>query len=179
MSDTSQSLGANAPPVPPAAKPERVVNAKVRMDKTRSFATVHGERSPGDPHAQIHFFQDSLPFSADGVLLPNLIDKSDEKLQALAKRMQQRANALLEKRIERGEDEDVKPNDPDEGIVRLDYWLRGERKYLWPEVSNRIGAVYKKRVNSIKDAVEFLVTDQRLVPRDDVSREFKKHLEQD
>jgi len=81
-----------------------------------------------------------------------------------------------------GGDEDGDPtvkNDPDEGIVRLDYWLRGERKYLWPEVSNRIGALYKKRVISIKDAVDFLVNDQRVVPRDDVAREFKKHLDQD
>lgn len=176
MSDTSQvSSDPTRPPAP-------IRNAKVRMDKSRSFATVHGERAPGDAHAKIHFFQDGLPFDSEGVMLPNLIDRQDEKLQALAKRMQQRANALLEKHIERGGDEDGDPtvkNDPDEGIVRLDYWLRGERKYLWPEVSNRIGALYKKRVISIKDAVDFLVNDQRVVPRDDVAREFKKHLDQD
>lgn len=172
MSDTSQQQTPSA-----RAPKEQVENAPVRMDRSRSFSTVHGDRTPDDFYAEVHFFQDGLPFNAEGVMMADKINRKDEKLMALAERMQNRANALLAKRIERG-DTDERKADPDDGVVNLEYWLRGERRYQWPDVSNRIAAVYKKRVTSIKDAIEFLVDDQRLIQRDHVAKEFQKHLEQ-
>lgn len=172
MTDTSQSTT----PLTPQA-PARVAapNVPVRMDKSRPFSTVHGERPPGDPHARIFFYQDGIPFNSEGLMLARLIDSTDEKLMALAERMQKRANAAAQKRGgEEGSGEGEK--DADDDIVNLDAWLRGERRYLWPHVTNRIAAIYKKRVNSIRDAVEFLV-EQRLVPAHEVGREFQKHLD--
>lgn len=163
MSDTSETI--------PPQDTARIRNAKVRVDRSRPFSTVHGERPPGDPHSAIFFFQDGIPFSAEGIMLPDLIDPKDEKLTALAERMQKRANAAAVRgdapKTEMGEDE---------GLVNLTTWLRGEARYPWPDVTNRIAAVYKKRVNSIKDAVEFLVEDAKIVPAHEVGREFQKHV---
>lgn len=44
---------------------------QLRLDKSRDFSTIHGERNPGDPHYYVHAMQDGLPFGADDFLVPD------------------------------------------------------------------------------------------------------------
>lgn len=44
---------------------------EIRLDDSRPFSTVHGERNPGDPHYYVHFMQGGLPFGADKTLVPD------------------------------------------------------------------------------------------------------------
>jgi len=49
--------------------------------------------------------------------------------------------------------------------VDLEAWLTGDAKYLFDAVRGAIRARYTKDVKTIGDAVEFLVLDEKLVPR--------------
>lgn len=42
---------------------------EIRLDRTRKFSTIHGERNPGDPHYHVHSMQGGLPFGADEKLV--------------------------------------------------------------------------------------------------------------
>lgn len=44
---------------------------EIRMDESRAFSSIHGECNPGDPHYGVSYFQDSLPFGASKVLVPD------------------------------------------------------------------------------------------------------------
>ena len=65
MIDTNET---QAPPsqVAPAAF---VQPPKIRIDKGRAYATVHGDRQPKDPHAAVHYTQDGLYYDAAGILI--------------------------------------------------------------------------------------------------------------
>ena len=87
MTDTAshEMPAAEAPFIPP----------QIRMDRSRPFATVHGDRGPGDPHAGVHFYQDGLPHDAQGFLIfdEHMYEGNDkdsrqrrEKLQAKLKK---------------------------------------------------------------------------------------------
>jgi hypothetical protein len=174
-----------APPKPP----------KVRMDKGREFATVHGERTADDPFKLVHFMQDGLPYDAHGMLLLNhqmLTDGTEEaeQLQRIAMKRIKRQLAIDARAATRktrhadadaddddAEVEDVEDAEEDEQEpINLSMWLRGEQDVVWNEVSQHIARTYKKRVNSIADAVVFLVKEG-VAPSNAVARKFKKFLD--
>jgi hypothetical protein len=43
----------------------------LRLDRSRPFSEVRGERNPDDPHYRVHFSQDGLPFDAEERLVPD------------------------------------------------------------------------------------------------------------
>lgn len=185
--DASQEVqaGAAAPMAPP--KPP-----KVRMDRGREFATVHGERTPDDPFKHVHFMQDGLPYNAHDILIlnhPMLNDDTEEaeQLREIAEKRIKRHLKLEAKSAEAaarrlagasGEDEDAEiddeANEPQE--INLSMWLRGEQDVVWNEITQHIARKYKKRVSSIADAVVFLV-EQGVAPKDGVAKKFKKFLD--
>ena len=55
--------------------------ARPRLDRSRYHSTVHGERTPDDPMASVHYYQDGLPFDSAGHLVEELLD--DEQLVAI------------------------------------------------------------------------------------------------
>jgi hypothetical protein len=164
---------------------------KVRMDRGRDHATVHGERGPGDPHAAVHFYQDGLPFDAQGFLIADHVDLQGDDPKSKA--LRELANRKLKKASERraveatteapsgtGDDGDDGQNEGDDGnndkSVNLEAWLRGEEDYMWHLVTQAIAARFKRRVQNLPDAVTFLV-QEKVAPANQVAKKFQKHLE--
>lgn len=158
-----------------------MIDAVVTMDRSKPFSTVHGERGPGDPHRDVHFFQDGLPFSAQGHMLAELVGAiCTEQQQALAARKLKQVEAQMRARATAGDgggntkDEagtELAPANPND--VNLDAWLRGTARYQWFSVSAAIKARYHKNVGNAANAVIFLVEEVKLVPAGEIAPGFR------
>ena len=159
---------------------------QVRMDKSREYSTVHGERPPDDPHAGIHFYQDGLPFDAHGILVadhPELQGDSKQatKLRELVERKMKKASkvAAVEEKSPNALADDDEPEDDQEPEVdetepvNLEAWARGEQKVIWNEVSQAIARRFSRRVGGKKDALEFLI-EEKVVMLSNLSVEHQK-----
>lgn len=147
---------------------------RLRMDKSKYYSSVHGERATDDAHAKVHFYQDGLPFDGEGLLLVDLVPE-DKK-------------TLVERRIAKlngktpvpqaapepdPDDEDENENDDETNSqpepplsadeVNIESWLRGEAKYPWFSLVAAIRARFNKQVNNTTDAVTFLVEDEKVI----------------
>ena len=188
MSETTLLPAAAASPAP-FEFPEDI---KVRMDKSRSYSEVHGTRGPGDPHQNVHFYQDGLPYDAQGFLLldhPELKGDSKEavkKREIAAKKVKRAMADHSRKKVavqaEGGPDmpRGIDDVDDDEDVeeqaeVNLAEWLAGRQQVEWNDVSQAIAGRFKKRVASIADAVIFLV-EERVLPVDAVAKKYRKFL---
>lgn len=157
-------------------KPQQETKSIVRLDKSRDHATVHGERSPGDPHHAVHFYQYGLPFNAHGILIDDHpeIEADPRKKAAMEKLMKKAAKVKQEAPgddaldlLDGDEDSDDKPE------LNLEMWARGEQKWRWQEVSDAIAARFSKRVSDKKGAIEVLL-EERIIPIGALSAEHKK-----
>jgi hypothetical protein len=158
--------------------------SKVRMDRGKVFATVHGERAPGDRHAAVHYFQDGLPFDVGGYLIPDHPDLMGDdpkakKLRELAERKIKRAEkAAKEKPAAKsdddadGEDAEAESDDRDEE-VNLEAWARGEKDYQWLDITQTIARRYNKRVKDKEAALDLLI-EEKVVTVDDLPPHFRK-----
>lgn len=156
------------------------------MDRSRDYATVHGERLAGDRHAKVFFYQDGLPFDSQGELLADHPDiTEDPKKAAKVERLQARAAKLLEKaRGDRDEDDDEDDEDKeksseDDGVeddpINLADWARGTQKLQWQLVTNAIAQRFAVRVSDKRGALELLVAE-RVVSKGELSREHQRLL---
>jgi hypothetical protein len=145
---------------------------QLRMDGSKYFSTVHGERPPGDPLQHVHFYQDGLPFDAGRLLLTEMIE-NDERLKALAaKKLSRQPKQKAVEIVDDGDDGDHtpqdQPDDEDDGKsdVNLEMWLTGDAKYDFNKhIRGAIADRYQRRgINSVLNAVEFLVNEQKIVP---------------
>jgi hypothetical protein len=159
---------------------------RIRLDRSRYHSTVHGERTPDDPLAQVHYYQDGLPFDAAGHLVEDALD--DEQKSRLVRTTNKQAppptdvapadagahghGAAESADVEDKADAPASAAAPvaDEP-VNLELWLTGEAKYLFDQVQAAIRQRYSKTVNTVVDAVEFLVLEQSLV---DIGKVAKK-----
>lgn len=155
---------------------------QLRMDGGKYFSTVHGERPPGDPHQDVHYMQDGLPFDANRVLISRMIE-GDERLVALAAKKLSRQKRQVAAVVP-AEDTTIVPQDaPDDededdgpADVNLEMWLTGEAKYIFAQIRATIADRYQKRgINSVDGAVEFLV-EQGVVPVDRLCPAFQKMM---
>ena len=174
---------------------------RIRLDRSRYHSTVHGERTPDDPLANVHYYQDGLPFDAAGHVVEDVL--SDEQKGALERKSSKQAPAetarsresgnpaeILDSRL-RGNERDADDPDahasaadapaaasapPADEPVNLELWLTGKDKYLFDQVQAAIRARYSKTVNTVTDAVEFLVLEQSLVALDKVSKKLAPSL---
>jgi hypothetical protein len=171
----------------------QVAPPKVRMDKSRSFSTIHGERGPGDPHAGVMFRQDGIPCDASGFFLfdhPDMLEKGPEgdKRRKMADKHIKRALAQALKNppkpVKADDDESLDDDaeeaeddeNEDDGLlpaINLGAWLRGEQDVEWNDVSQEIARTYKKRISKEGEAVEFLVS-QGVVGKGELRQKFKK-----
>jgi hypothetical protein len=156
------------------------------MDRSKPFATVHGERSPGDVHQNIHFFQDGMPFDAGGLLVYEAIE--DPKIKALADRKLKKLPAAKPEADGDGADDDDRDNDaggdsappvstptsPDD--VNLEAWLRGEASYPWFAITKAVRERHSNNISKQAEMVEFLVRDLKIVPEDQVAADLRQHL---
>ncbi len=190
MTDTTTNEAAPAP-MPPMAP-------KIRMDKSRAYAEVHGDRPPGDRHSGVHFYQDGLPHDAQGFLIldhsdyegtdPEAVKRratAEKKVRKfLAQSEKKRAAAVAEggpdyprgvEAIEAGDEDEENEDDAAEPI-NLSAWARGEQQVEWQEITQEIARRYKKRIASIADAIPFLVKEG-VCPPDQIAKKFKKYLD--
>jgi len=154
---------------------------RLRLDRSRPFATVHGERAPGDPHQSVHFAQDGIHFDAQGLHLDDLIE--DEKVRALVdKRLKRQIKAAPA--AETAESTDAS-DDADEteqsgsdpaGDVNLDAWLRGDAKYPWFAITKAVRERYHQNLTRLVDVLEFLVFDLKVITEAELDGELKKQL---
>jgi len=178
----------DAPEAAPVAPP------RVRMDRSRAYASVTGDRVPGDRHAAVFFIQDGIPADSEGYFIfdhPDMLrkGKDGDKARQAAERKIKKALAQQAKapqRAPRAEDDDDESEgradrDEDEGDdgddllepINLEAWLRGEQDVEWQEVTQEIARRYKVRKSNIADAVEFLVKEG-VVPKAQLRKKFQK-----
>lgn len=166
------------PDAPTAVKPP-----VIRMDRSRDFGTVHGDRPHGDAHYKVAFYQDGLPYDPQGLLMldhPDIVG-SEEK-QAKVMRLIERSKKLLEKaRGERDEDDEDEDEDEDgdgedKTPIDLKSWARGEQKLQWQLVTNAIAQRFAVRVSDKRGALELLIVE-RVVTRGQLSREHQRLLQ--
>jgi hypothetical protein len=187
--DTAQVFGGE-PEAAPVAPP------RVRMDRSRSFSTVHGDRVPGDPHCGVMYVQDGIPCDAEGYFIfdhPDMLKKGPEgdkrrkmaekhikRAMAAAAKVKARPPKAVDEDDEDGETTDAETDDDDEDellpAVNLGEWLRGRQEVEWNDVSQEIARTYKKRIAKIEDAVAFLVREG-VCPRNELRPKFKKHAD--
>jgi hypothetical protein len=43
----------------------------IRLDRSRDFSEIHGDRETTDPHYLVHYVQNGLPFGANELLVPD------------------------------------------------------------------------------------------------------------
>lgn len=162
----------------------------IRLDPSKPFSEVRGDRLPNDPHYHVAFIQDTLPFDVDNVLVPDdgkrepwttIIDKetivhsplyTDAMRAKVARKLERLAKGLpaIEEAAEEEEEE--------EDDVNLAMWLRGEVEYqdqeLYAAAKKRYSVNYSKRAQLVVD----LVYDHKLVAEDDVAAALRPLLKQ-
>lgn len=188
--DTVQSNG--------APEAELVALPRVRMDKSRSFSTIHGDRQPSDPMYGVSYRQDGIPCDAEGYFLFDHPDmrkpgKDGDKARKMAEKHIKRALAAPPKPVRKVEtlldddDDEVDglkqstagDDDDDDGLlpaISLAAWLRGDQDAPWSDVSQEIARTYKRRVGKVEDAVAFLVKEG-VCPKDELRAKFKKYAD--
>jgi hypothetical protein len=150
---------------------------KLRMDRSRPYGSVHGERAPGDAHQNVHFYQDNLPFDAQGFLVYDAI--TDENAKKLADRKLKKL--VVKPADEDGDDgadeADASSSSSDaapaasgtSGDVNLDAWLRGEANYQWAKITKTVRERYHQNISKQADMVAFLVLDEKIIPENEVA----------
>lgn len=168
---------------------------EIRLDDSRDFSTIHGERNPEDPHYHVHAFQDGLPYDARGVLVPDdgrdaswteALEREDGTTKIVRHRPLYTAamRATLDKRMKKligskravarpaaadGQDDVEAHLEFGADEVNLISWLKGEIEYT----PNEIYAAVKKRYNvsygRLREVVAELVDDQKLLPQEQVA----------
>lgn len=159
---------------------------RLRMDKSRTHATVHGERAPGDPHQKVHFYQDGLPFDAEGLLIPGLVP--EDKKAFVERRLKKQGGGNPEASSAAAEPVgggagDNQDDDREDGEstnsnpeVNLEAWLRGEVRYQWFQVAAAIRKRFAKNVSNQADAILYLVTEENVVRADQLAPAFQSAL---
>jgi hypothetical protein len=178
------------------SKPEKKII--VRLDRTRSHGSVHGERTPEDPMHSVAFMQGGLPFDTSGNLVgppekpeetfrglnvdgeevtyrPLWTEEMREKLKAKIKRLKRAAD---DAEIELANQEPLEaPVDPVED-VNLESWLRGEVQYPFYMLSRAVQQRFHVKCVTMRSLIETLVLDEKIVPEIDVEVRLIRLLDQ-
>lgn len=172
----------------PAVKPKKV--PAIRLDRSKPYSEVRGDRLPNDPHYHVGVMQDGLPFTTDGVLVPDdgktepwttIIDK-ETVVHSPLYTPEMRAKVLRKlERISRGLpaiEEQTDEEQEEEDDVNLAMWLRGEVEYpdkeLYAAAKKRYSVCYTKRAQLVVD----LVYDHKVVAEDELSPTLRPLLSQ-
>lgn len=169
----------------------------IRLDRSKKFSTVHGDRVPGDPHYMVHYWQNDLPFDAAGILVPDdgqtqtrTVDMDGKPVichplynaerRAKVARIKERlakarpvedpievtADSTEEDRVEASQD------------VNLESWLRGELNYEPWQLYAAAKVRFSKHYGKLRELVQDLVEDERIVPEDQVAPHLLRLLDQ-
>lgn len=154
-----------------------MTNPRLRMDKSKVFSTVHGERTPGDFHAGIFFYQDGLPFDSQGFYVEGKLDDSNDADGKLRELVDRRLRKLVNKQTPADADaereEQLTAASAPSGRggadeVNLEGWARGEDQYIFAEIRAAIKKRLGMHVKDTKNALEVLY-DEKIVAETDLS----------
>jgi hypothetical protein len=132
----------------------------LRLDRSRYHSSVHGEFQ-----STTHYWQDGLPFDAVGHLV---VGECDAEMLAKADAKAPKATPAATATAPFFH---MPLGDPPlaDGDVNLELWAKGEARYLPGKVFAAIRERYNKSVTTFADAIEFLVNDVKLIPREQAS----------
>jgi hypothetical protein len=173
------------------------VQPVLKLDKSRAFGTVHGDRQVDDPLYRVRYYQGGFPFDTDGILVPDdgqrgLKEGMDqdgrkvfypplysEPLRVLLNKKLERLLKSSKAQIEPEDDEEiVDAEDFSEEDVNLEAWLRGDVKYPPHQIYKACRKRYSKNHTSIRSVVNDLVLDEELIPENEVAPELARLLDQ-
>jgi hypothetical protein len=152
---------------------------RLRMDRSKPFAQIRGQRHPGDPFATAHFQQDGIHYDAHGLHLEHLLD--DEAKLLVERRLKRQLKSAPKKT---GAGEGSNDGDPDGDTsgssddVNLEAWLRGDAKYEWFKVTAAVRERYQKNLSKQIDVVDFLVNEEKVVSPEDLDPALADLLKQ-
>ncbi|MGP0093114.1 MAG: hypothetical protein ACLPKB_24715 [Xanthobacteraceae bacterium] len=167
----------------------------LRLDRSKYFSTVHGDRTPEDPHFRVAFLQDGLPFDCNGELVPDdgrtepwegngdgrriwftplydapMRERLAKKKERLARRPA-KPGAPQEPEQEADQADAVSKADAGADEVDLVAWLKGQRNYdtylLFAAARKRFSIAYSKLGQLVEDLVldHKLIDERELAPR--------------
>jgi len=151
----------------------------VKLDRTRSYGSVHGEETGG-----AFFEQDGILFDNEGLALANQPSPNIQKLVADRERLM-RANQAAKEAFEAAMagqpvgdapagaapvivSEDAPPPAPglDGPTVDLRGWMTGTARYQWFEISSALLKQHGFKAQNKEQAVNFLIEELKLQPED-------------
>jgi len=157
----------------------------LKLDRGRPFSEVRGERTTGDPHAEVHFQQDGLPYGADDNLVDESEDNTFPRMKVLNQdgslaywreplwndEMRLRRDAKLRRLARTG-------NVVKEGTVDFSAWIKGEidydQKLLFTQAKKEFSRVFARR----SDLVDYLVYDKQIVSERDAAESRLRLLDE-
>lgn len=152
----------------------------INLDRSKAYSEVTGERHHDDPHYGVAYMQGMLPFNVNEMLIPpsderrepwmgvDLENKPVKYHPLYTPKMREILTRKLD-RIMRSytspQYDDVDPTErgPDTDLVNLTMWLKGTVEYGDRQIMDAVGTIYQKRMRDMKDVVDFLVFDKRIV----------------
>lgn len=175
----------------------------IRLDTSKPYSEVRGERAPDDPHYRVHAMQGRkvgsklvlLPFDSQGELVPDDGKKEPyEGITVESKKvmhqplysddMRALVARLKKKAAEKNPDPEAEEED-EEGAgggtqtaddVNLVSWLKGEEKYTPQALRAAAKERYHVNYTTIPALVVGLVVDEKLIPEDQVCKDLARHL---
>ncbi len=155
--------------------------ARLRLDKSRPYSTIHGERQPGDPHQLTAFAQDGIHYDAQGLHLDHLVE--DDKTRALVDRRLKRQQKAARPNPDDGDDDgddanvDQGQQNGDTAVeVKLESWLRGEARYPWFAITKAARDRFHQNITKQVDMIIYLVEDEKIITEDELAPELKQLL---
>lgn len=154
------------------------------LDRSRAFATVHGEDTDGQAYAQRALGLEGWPYDHEGKLMfdklnAKQIAKYEQKQKEAEERAEAAKNAPVEPENYEDEQEDaverVKPvsqDDPNED-VNLVQWLTGQQNYKPFEIQTAIKSRFGANKPNMKEAARYLIEEQKLVPWERVKQSLR------
>lgn len=169
------------------AKPE------IKLDRSKRFSTVHGDRTPNDPHYAVHFWQAGLPFDVNGNLVPDDSGKElvtddtfddgrvirykhlwNDAMRTLRDRRTARIGKLqadAEEAAELQEREDLTSD------VNLEAWAKGEVQYLSAVLFNAAKARFGKHYTTQAQLLHDLIYEEELIREEEVPDNMRAMLD--
>lgn len=167
----------------------------IRLDRTKPYGTVHGDRTPEDPMYLVHFMQRGLPFDAQGILVPddgktepypgvvegkNIMFKPlytrqirEELERRIARMFRSSKEAAAEREAPELAEVPVDPADE----VNLESYLRGEVDYPFYQLKKAAEARFHKKYNRLRSIIEDMIYEEKVVREAEVHPDILRILD--
>lgn len=163
------------------AKPATVV---LRLDRSKKYSTIHGDRVGDDPHASVAFMQDGLPYDSEGILVPDdgknapweiLHDNvrikhhplyTQEMRDKVKRKLDRATKGIPKDDVDEHDEESVKADASED--VNLESWLRGEIRYPAFMIYAACKKRFSKSFTKLSDVIDDLVLDEKIIPEQQV-----------